>query len=59
MSRSEDLGSLESYVRQLRYAVATTTCRETVAVLKQMLHEAEARVLSNAQKLPATCSKRL
>lgn len=44
MSRPQDLGSLDSHVRNLRYAVATTTCRATVAVLKQMLSEAEARL---------------
>lgn len=43
-SRSPDSGSLQSHVRSLRYAVATTTCRTTVAVLQQLLREAEARL---------------
>lgn len=42
MSRSQDRGSMQSYVRHLRFAVATTTCRATVDALQQMLREAEA-----------------
>lgn len=44
---SEEPASLQGHVHQLRYAVATTTCRKTVAVLKQMLSEAEARLPSD------------
>lgn len=51
--RSENAGSLQSHVRHLRYAVATTTCRKTVAVMQEMLREAEARLQScTAQNAP-------
>ncbi|UZW54350.1 hypothetical protein NUH86_12600 [Sphingobium sp. JS3065] len=33
-------------VRHLRYAVATTTCRKTVAVMQEMLREAEDQLQS-------------
>ena len=45
-TRSENAGSLQSHLRHLRYAVAATTCRKTVAVLQEMLREAEARLQS-------------
>lgn len=41
--RTDDLESLRTYIRHLRHAVVTTSCRETVAALEQMLSEAEAR----------------
>lgn len=44
--QSEDAGSLQSHVRHLRYAVATTTCRKTVAVMQEMLREAEDQLQS-------------
>jgi hypothetical protein len=44
MVRLENSGSLQSHIRQLRYAVATTTCRTTSDLLQRMLREAEARL---------------
>lgn len=45
--RSDDVVSLRTYIRHLRHAVVTTSCRETVAALEQMLSEAEARLASS------------
>lgn len=45
--RSDDVESLQTYIRHLRHAVVTTSCRETVAALEQMLSEAEARLASS------------
>ncbi len=45
--RSENADPLRSYVRNLRNAVATTTCDKTVTALQQMLREAEARLQSS------------
>ena len=42
MSRQADDDQLQSHLLHLRYAVATTTCRQTVAMLRQMLGQAEA-----------------
>jgi hypothetical protein len=36
--------ALRAHVRHLNYAVATTTCRVTVDVLRQMLRESEAKL---------------
>lgn len=58
MPRPGDPASLQRYVRQLRYAVATTTCRATVAVLKQMLSEADARLLGRAPPPAASRAER-
>jgi len=44
--RPEDLGSLHRHVRQLEYAVATTSCQQTLAVLQKMLRDANARLRS-------------
>jgi hypothetical protein len=57
MSHSQDLGSLQSYVRYLRYAVATTTCRSTVDVLQQMLQDAKGRL--STQRMNASDAKPL
>lgn len=35
---------LQAYIAQLRYAVATTSCRETKAMLLAQLYAAEARL---------------
>ena len=39
-----EIDALRTHVRQLHNAVATTTCRRTVDVLRQMLREAEAKL---------------
>lgn len=44
MSPLQDPGSLRSHVRNLRYAIATTTCDATADVLQRMLNEAETRL---------------
>jgi len=50
MFQSQDLGTLKSYIRHLRHAVATTTCRTTADTLKQMLSEAEASLQKKEHK---------
>lgn len=42
--QAEDIGALQTHIRHLRYAVATTRCHETVTVLRQMLSQAEANL---------------
>lgn len=41
---AKEVASLRTYIRHLRYALATTTSRETIEALEQMLREAEARL---------------
>lgn len=41
---SQNQNPLASQIGQLRYAIATTTCRETVDALQKMLSESEARL---------------
>lgn len=36
--------ALQSHIRGLRYALATTTCQATVGALQQMLANAETRL---------------
>src|SRR3546814_3816526 len=43
--RSEKRDPLQNYVRHLRHAVATTTCRRTVAVLRSEEHTSELQSL--------------
>lgn len=59
MSRSQDVRRLQSYVRDLRYAVATTTCRETAFAFEKMLKEAEASLNQQEYRLNARESKLL
>jgi len=58
-SRLQESASLQSDVRHLRYALVTTTCRETVDVLQKMLKKAEARLERQKQRLNASNSKLL
>lgn len=39
-----EIDALRTYIMHLNNAVATTTCRKTVDVLRQMLREAEAKL---------------
>jgi hypothetical protein len=57
--QSSDPGSLQSYVRHLRHAVATTTCRATVDALQHMLKDAEARLQIDQKRLNASNTKPL
>jgi hypothetical protein len=41
---TQETHSLRMHVDRLKFAVATTTCRETQSVLSKMLVEAEARL---------------
>jgi hypothetical protein len=47
-----EVDTLRTYIRQLKHAVATSTCRKTIEVLRQMLGEAEAK-LSQTDARPA------
>ena len=40
----DEVHALRAHIRQLNYAVATTTCRKTVDVMQQMLRAAEAKL---------------
>lgn len=42
MRHPQEASSLQSHVRSLRYAGATTTCRTTAEILESMLKEAQA-----------------
>lgn len=55
--RSEDVGLLQTHVRQLRYAVATTSCRKTAEILQKMLDDAETSLRSAAERRNAPNSK--
>lgn len=59
MPRSQDLASLQSHIRHLRCAVATTSCGATVDALQRMLSEAESRIQQRDMGLSASSSKRL
>lgn len=48
-----EVDALRTRVRQLNYAVATTTCRKTVEVLRQMLRESEAKLRALESRPPA------
>lgn len=48
-----------SYIRHLRYALATTTCRATIDLLQQMLREAEANLHKQEQNVDTSRSKPL
>lgn len=37
----EETEALRTHIEHLKHAVATTTCRETLATLRQMLSDAE------------------
>lgn len=39
-----EVDALRTHIRHLNHAVATTTCRKTVDVLRQMLRETEAKL---------------
>lgn len=54
----EDTKVLRTHVRHLKYAVATTTCRETVAMLRKILNESEARLQTMELRL-ITCNPKL
>lgn len=40
----DEIDALRAHIRQLNHAVATTTSRKTVDVLRQMLSETEAKL---------------
>jgi hypothetical protein len=44
MSVMNEIDALRTHLRQLNHAVATTTCRKTVHMLRQMLSETEAKL---------------
>lgn len=44
MLQIKEVDALRTHISQLKYAVATTMCRKTVGVLRQMLREAEAKL---------------
>lgn len=48
-----EVDALRTHIRHLNYAVATTTCQKTVAVLRQMLSEAEAELSAIEPSPPA------
>jgi ribosomal protein S20 len=41
---AQELNELRTYIRQLKHAVATTTCEKTLDALRQMQSEAEAKL---------------
>jgi translation initiation factor 2B subunit (eIF-2B alpha/beta/delta family) len=47
-----EVDALRAHIRHLNYAVATTTCRKTVDVLRQMLRETEAKLCAIEAKHP-------
>jgi hypothetical protein len=47
-----EVDALRMHVAHLNNAVATTTCRETVDALRQMLREAEAKLRQIDAELP-------
>ena len=53
-AQSESAVRLQTHIAHLKYAVATTTCRTTLVVLKQMLRETEAHLQDYGR---ATASK--
>lgn len=57
--QQEGIGSVRDHVRNLRYALATTSCRVTVKVLQQMLKKAEARLQAQGAALNPSDSKPL
>jgi translation initiation factor 2B subunit (eIF-2B alpha/beta/delta family) len=48
-----EVDALRAHIRHLNYAVATTTCRKTVDVLRQMLRETEAKLCAIEPRPPA------
>lgn len=49
--RAEDIDALRIRIRHLKYAIATTSCRETAGVLQQMLSQAEAKASMSAGQI--------
>jgi hypothetical protein len=48
-----EFSALRAHIRQLKHAVATTTCRKTIDALRQMLSEAEAKLWAIEPRPPA------
>jgi hypothetical protein len=42
--KTSEVDALRTDIRHLKHAVATTTCRKTVDVLRQMLRETEVKM---------------
>ena len=40
----DEVIALQTHIRHLQHALATTTCRKTADVLRQMLRETEAKL---------------
>jgi 2-hydroxy-4-carboxymuconate semialdehyde hemiacetal dehydrogenase len=58
MQQPDELASLRAYTAHLNYAIATTTCRKTAGVLREMLKEAEARLSAHGAATPRSTSHR-
>lgn len=48
----EQHDELRAHIRQIKHAVATTTCRKTVDALRQMLRETEAKLRATEPRSP-------
>lgn len=49
----DEIDALQTQIRSLNHAVAATTCRKTVDMLRQMLKESEARLYQIGARPPA------
>jgi hypothetical protein len=51
--KTREVDALRTHIRQLKHAVATTTCQKTVDILRQMLRETEVKLCAIDPRPPA------